>query len=161
MPADQQDQAQPPSTSPVWHRPAPEMPEVLRNPPASKPAAKPRRRMQLVPETAGSDMRAIGLGLDFAAMVGASVLLGWGADHFLGTQRGILIGLAVGLTVASWHFYKGARRLNRSFDKPKPANKPNHAPPTSLHPSAKPADRDAGRADGSPSGPSSGPGPEP
>lgn len=62
-------------------------------------------------------MRAIGLGLDFSAMTGAGVLLGWGADYLLGTKRWVLIGLAVGLATASWHFYKGARRLNRDLDK--------------------------------------------
>ncbi len=83
-------------------------------------------------------MRAIGLGLDFAAMVGASVLLGWGADRFFGTTRGILIGLGVGLVVAGWHFFKGARRLSDTLHGTKaPQNtKPTSAPPTSLHPSA-------------------------
>lgn len=99
------------------------MPEILRQPtPQTAPKPK-KRRFTLVSETSGPEMRAIGLGLDFTAMAGAGVLLGWGADYLLGTKRWLIIGLVVGLATASWHFYKGARRLNRELDK-KPGSEP-------------------------------------
>ncbi len=144
QPLHAEDQA-PPSTSSIWHRPPPEMPEVLRQQPAARePEAKGKKsgfRLRLVPETAGTDMRSIGLGLDFVAMVGAAILLGWLADRYLGTTQGVLIGLFVGLPVASWHLYKGALKINRSLERaskaPQRQQAPTRPPPTSLMPTAK------------------------
>ncbi len=131
------------SPSPVWNRPAPEIPDVLKEapPPRKEPsvilkASKRRKRLSIVPQSSGSDMRAIGLGLDFGAMVGAGVLLGWGSDRVLGTSKGTIIGLVVGLVLASWHLYKGASKLNREFDdeaSQRSSSKPS-APPTTIEP---------------------------
>ena len=59
-------------------------------------------------------MRLLGLGLTFSGELVAGLLIGWGLDILLDTDRVFLIiGTILGLVVASVSFFRTARRANR------------------------------------------------
>lgn len=92
----------------------PDIPESLRErAPSDDP--KKRRRWSLLPDSTSTDMKAIGIGLDFAAMVGASALFGWIMWQWLGSRAWLWAWLALGMACSAWKFYKDARSLNREL----------------------------------------------
>lgn len=70
-----------------------------------------------MPAAGSAEMRAMGVGLDFAAMVGASTLFGWIMWNWLGSRTWIWVWLGIGLVCASWKLYKDARVLNRDLSR--------------------------------------------
>lgn len=100
------------------------MPEILRNAPPPREVSK-KKRFTLIAQPSGPEMRAIGIGLEFTAMVAAGVLLGWGADFLLGTSHWLIVGLVVGLLTGGWQLFKGARRLNRDLDRASGQKRPS------------------------------------
>ena len=58
-------------------------------------------------------MRLLGMGLTFSGELVAGLLLGWGLDVLLGTERVFLIiGTIAGLLVGTIGFFRGAKRAN-------------------------------------------------
>ena len=59
-------------------------------------------------------MRLLGLGLTFSGELVAGLLIGWGLDELIGTDRVFLvIGTIAGLLVGSIGFFRAARKANR------------------------------------------------
>ena len=58
-------------------------------------------------------MRLLGMGLTFSGELVAGLLLGWGLDVLLGTERVFLIiGTVAGLLVGTIGFFRAAKRAN-------------------------------------------------
>lgn len=94
---------------------APEIPAILREP-AAAPEPPKRRRFSLVPDNRSTEMRALGIGLDFAAYTAAAMLMGWGVT-FIFPGPWLVVGAVIGIVVASWNLFKQARRLNAELSK--------------------------------------------
>lgn len=89
------------------------LPEVLRGPGEDerrlRRAAQPLRR--------SPEMQAIGVGLEFAGMVGGACLFGFLFDHWRGTAPlGLAIGGGVGVVVGGYHAVRSALTLGRRMD---------------------------------------------
>lgn len=93
---------------------APEIPEVLRDQP---PPTPPKRRWSLLPGAKSSEMKAISVGLDFAAMVGGATLIGWGLAEWRGSRAWLWTWIAIGFVCAAWKFYTDARALNAELSR--------------------------------------------
>jgi len=62
----------------------------------------------------GNHLRLLGLGLTFSGELVAGLLIGWGLDELLGTDRIFLvIGTIAGLLVGTIGFFRAARKANR------------------------------------------------
>jgi len=58
-------------------------------------------------------MRLLGMGLTFSGELVAGLLIGWGLDELLGTERVFLIiGTVAGLLVGTIGFFRAAKRAN-------------------------------------------------
>lgn len=102
---------------------APEIPEILREPDDSPGTPKKKRRLSLMPGATTTEMRAIGVGLDFASFVGAGALIGWGAQRLFGWHPALMTGAIVGLVCGGWKLFKDARDLNRDLTREEQARK--------------------------------------
>lgn len=102
---------------------APEIPEILRDPADDPGAPRKKRRLSLMPGATTTEMRAIGVGLDFASFVGAGALIGWGAQRLFGWPPALTTGALVGLICGGWKLFKDARELNRDLTREEQARR--------------------------------------
>ncbi len=96
---------------------APEIPELLRED-RPLPETPAQRRARLRAERRRSpEWRAIGIGVDFGAMVAAGCLLGYGVDVWRGSwPLGTVIGGALGTISGGYTALRMALKLNRDMD---------------------------------------------
>lgn len=98
--------------------PPPPIPEILREdgPKFETPGQKKRRERELSKK--GPEWRAIGIGLDFAAMVAGGCVLGFAVDAWRGTfPRWTTIGGIVGIVSGGWTAVRLSVRLNRDMER--------------------------------------------
>jgi len=94
---------------------APEIPEILREKPADPGPARRKRRLTLMPTATTTEMRSIGVGLDFASMVAGGALLGWIAQTLTKWPHALLTGAIVGLVTGGYKLFQDAREINRDL----------------------------------------------
>ncbi len=98
--------------------PPPPMPEILREdgPKFETPGQKKQRKRE--ERRSGPEMRAIAIGLDFAAMVAGGCILGFAADTWRGTfPRWTAVGGIVGVVSGGWTAIKLSLKLNRDMER--------------------------------------------
>ncbi|MEO0513184.1 MAG: AtpZ/AtpI family protein [Planctomycetota bacterium] len=95
---------------------APEIPAELRTPEVVPPK-RSGPRFTLLPGVKTSELRAISVGLDFAAMVAAGAILGWLLSEWFDNRAWLWWWIGLGFVSAGWKFYKDVRILSRDLDR--------------------------------------------